>query len=48
MQSTSKIFHDDLTIILENPKIYVFPKVLRKVKHFKICDLQTSLVMISR
>ena len=30
-----------LTIILENPKIRVFPKILRKVKHFKICDLQT-------
>ena len=32
----------DLTFILEHPKIRVFTKILRKVKHFKICELQTS------
>ena len=41
-ESTSTNFQDDLTIILEHPKIRVFTNILRKVKHFKICDLQTS------
>ena len=40
-ESTSTNFQDYVTIILENPKIRVFPKILRKVKDFKICDLQT-------
>ena len=46
-ESTSTNFQDDLTVILENPKIRVFPKILRKVTHFKICYLQTCLVMIT-
>ena len=32
--STSSKFRDDLIVILENRKIRVFPKILRKVKHF--------------
>ena len=40
-ERASTNFQDDLTIILENPKIHVFPKILRKEKHVKICDLQT-------
>ena len=47
MQKLIYNFQDDLTVILENPKIQVFPKILRKGKHFKIYDLQTCLVMIT-
>ena len=39
-ESTSTNFQEDLTFILENPKICIFPKILRKNKKFKICDLQ--------
>ena len=39
--STSTHFQDDLTVILENRKIRVFQKEMRKVKHFKICNLHT-------
>ena len=46
-ESISTNFQDDLTAILENLEIRVFPKILRKVKHFKICDLQTCKVMIT-
>ena len=41
--STSTNYQDDLTVIWENRKIRVFPKKLRKAKHFKICDLQSSV-----
>ena len=46
-ESTSTNFQDDLTVILENPQNRVFPKILRKVEHFKICYLQTWEVMIT-
>ena len=40
-ESTSTNFQDGLTAILENPEIRVFPKILKKVNHFKICYQQT-------
>ena len=45
---TSTHFPDGLTVILENSKIrgFFFLK-LRKVKHFKICDLQACSVIIT-
>ena len=33
-KNTPTNFQDDLTFILENPKIRVFPKILKKVKTF--------------
>ena len=45
--NTSTNFQDDLTFILENCKIRVFPKILRYVKHFKISESQTCSVIIT-
>ena len=40
-KSTSPNFQDDLAVILENPQNRVFPKILRKVKQFKMFYLRT-------
>ena len=45
-ESTSTNFQDDLTVILENPKIRVFPKIFRKVILF-ISYLQTCYIIIT-